>query len=383
MSDLIPTSKTQQLAYQAMGLQPVDPSLSSAERCAMREHIIDTCLEMPQWAWLRAGTELNALKYSDDKEFIHSSIWSPEDKARGWIQYLKKRFQADRDPEKSICDKTATAWMQWAVLQPCLAKVNEERAERGLLPLPLPSSVSQLRPYQSMMRRVDDWVEPDVNVPGAQPNAFEMDAPYAADQSEVIAAWQEAWESIPPEKRYRQGEPCPPTQAQSSDYLRRKQGLLQLKAREEREKQEALTIGQLPAKPDPQPLPSDTPQNGKPNPNPKPRQKTREEIEAENRQFQLEQDVQEYRHKLNNLQQDAESLEAFIRNTLAREGTEAYLQKMRALNRGIFSVNDDIDKLRNAVMVCQSIYKLITEPYVAPQPISRREVDPSTATIDL
>jgi uncharacterized protein YheU (UPF0270 family) len=349
----------------------------------MREHIIDTCLEMPQWAWLRVGTELNALKYSDDKEFIHSSIWSPEDKARGWVQYLKKRFQDDRDPEVSICPKTANAWMQWAVLQPCLAKANQERVERGLLPLPLPSSVSQLRPYQSMMRRVDDWIEPKVEVPGAPVESFSMEPPYAADQSEVIAAWQEAWESIPPEKRYRQGEPCPPSQTQSLDYLRRKQGLLQLKAREEREKQDALTIGQQPAKPEPQPLPSGTTQNGKSKVKSKPRQKTQEEIDAENRQFQLEQDVQDYRHKLNDLQQSAESLEAFIKNTLAREGTEAYLQQMRSLDRGIFSVSDDIDKLRNAVVVCQSIFKLITEPYTPPAPISRREVDPSTVTVEV
>ena len=50
---------------------------------------------------------------------------------------------------------------------------------------------------------------------------------------------------------------------------------------------------------------------------------------------------------------------------------------------GVYSVDDDVAKLRDAVLVCQSIYKLITEPYTPPAPISRHEVDPSTATVDL
>jgi hypothetical protein len=386
MSDLIPSTQTQQLAYQALGLQPVDSSLSPAERCALRERIIETCLEMPQWAWLRVGTELYTLKYSEDKEFIHSTIWSPEDKARGWEQYIKKRFQNDRDPEKSIAPKTATAWMQWAVLHPCMVKTNQDRAERGLLPLPLPSSISQLRPYQSMMRRVDDWVEPEAAVPGAPAVSFEMEPPYAEDQSEVIAAWQEAWEAIPPDKRVCKGEARPPTERESRDYLRRKEGLKQLKQREEREigqaKREALTIGQKPAAPAPAtPPPSAAPP--KATKKPAPPKKSAEELEAERRQFQIQQDVRDYRLKLNNLQQSAESLDAFLRNTLAREGTEAYLQAMRQADRGIFSVSDDIQKLRDAVVVCQSVYKLITEPYCPPQPISRREVDPSTASVDV
>jgi hypothetical protein len=89
------------------------------------------------------------------------------------------------------------------------------------------------------------------------------------------------------------------------------------------------------------------------------------------------------RLKLNNLQQSAESLEAFIKNTLAREASESYLRELRQQEMGIYSVTDDIKKLRDAVLVCQSIYKLITEPYNPPAPISRQEVDPSTATIEL
>jgi len=76
-------------------------------------------------------------------------------------------------------------------------------------------------------------------------------------------------------------------------------------------------------------------------------------------------------------------LDAFLRNTLAREGSESYLRELRQVDRGIFSVSDDIQKLRDAVVVCQSIYKLITEPYSPPEPISRHEVDPTTATVEV
>ena len=86
---------------------------------------------------------------------------------------------------------------------------------------------------------------------------------------------------------------------------------------------------------------------------------------------------------MNNLQQSAESLEAFLRSVLAREGSEAYLQELRAQEMGIYSVTDDVAKLRNAVTVCQVIYKLITETYQPPEPISRHEVDPQTATIEV
>jgi hypothetical protein len=378
----------QNLAYQAFGLAPVDPSLPPAERCAQREAVIDTCLELPQVFWLRSGQELYALKYSPDKEFIHSSIWSEDDKARGWKQYLKKRFQVDRESDKSISDMTATSWMQWAVLHPQFVQLNTERAERGLLPVPIPSSASQLRPFASLMRRVDDWVEPNVVVPGAptagDSQAWAMEPPYAEDQSEVIAAWIESYESIPPDKRIRKGEPRPPVEMESRDYLRTKQGLQQLKAREEREieeaKQDALTVGEKPADTGKQPAAA-APPRAKVKTKPAPK-KSAEELEAERRQYQIQQDVRSYRLKLNNLQESAESLEAFIKNTLAREGSESYLRELRHLDLGIFSVDDDMTKLRNAVMVCQSVYKLITEPYTPPTPISREDAA-ADAVIDL
>jgi hypothetical protein len=42
----------------------------------------------------------------------------------------------------------------WSVLYGCFAEENERPRSRGQLPLPLPTSVSQLRPYATLMQRV-------------------------------------------------------------------------------------------------------------------------------------------------------------------------------------------------------------------------------------
>jgi hypothetical protein len=324
------------------------------------------------------------MKWSGD--FSRDSVWTADDKARGWDEWLKRRDFRLEGGDRPIAKDTANTIIMWSVLYAGFVAENKSRAERGLLPLPLPTSVSQLRPYQTMMRRVDDWTPPQIDRshPSDHAAAFEMDPPFAEAQPEVIAAWQESWEAIPPDRRERKGEPRPPTETESKDYLRRKQGLQQLKEREEREiqeaKRDALTVGQKPADPERQAKAAAPPKATK---KPVPPKKSAEELEAERRQFQIQQDVRDYRIKLNNLQQSAESLEAFIKNTLAREASESYLRELRQQEMGIYSVTDDIKKLRDAVLVCQSIYKLITEPYNPPAPISRQEVDPSTATIEV
>lgn len=358
------------LATQALGLESIDPSLPPAQQCAMREQVIDTCIELPQMFWLRIGQELIQLKKT--MQFTYSSQWPEGQKARGWNEYLKMRFESQRDPEKSIGKETATGWMQWAVLHEAFQIENEARRARNQLPLPLPSSISQLRPYRSVMRRVDDYEYPPGNQPGAPAVPFEMEPPYAADQSEVIAAWESAWETIPPDKRIRKGEPVPPSKAVSEQYFCEREGLRQLKAREEREMEEskksAVSVGQKLAEPGTKtPSPS-----AKPKPKPKPK-KSEAELEAERRAYQLQQDARDYRLKLMNLQQSAESLQAFLKNTLAREGSETYLTQMRGLELGIYSVGKDIELLRGAVTTLQGVFRLATEPYTPPTPISRED----------
>jgi hypothetical protein len=367
-----------------LGLQTTSADMSPEQRCSIGVTNIELLCDLDWRARLLLGAELSRMKWSGD--FTRDSVWTTNDKARGWADWLKRRDFRLEGENKAIAFETANTIIMLSVLYAGFVAENESRAERGLLPLPLPTSVSQLRPYQSMMRRVDDWIPPqlDRSHPSDHAGAFDMEPPFAEAQPEVIAAWQEAWEDIPPDKRDRKGKPRPPTEAESKKYLRQKEGLKQLKQRElrriEEAKQKALTVGQKPADPERQAKAAAPPKATK---KPAPPKKSAEELEEERRQFQLQQDIQSYRLKLNNLQQSAESLDAFLRNTLAREGTEAYLQAMRQVDRGIFSVSDDIQKLRDAVVVCQSVYKLITEPYCPPAPISRREVDPSTATIDL
>jgi len=364
-----------------LGLQTTSADMSPEQRCSIGVRNIELLCDLDWRGRLLLGAELSRMKWSGD--FTRDDVWRPDEKARGWDEWLKRRdFRLGG--EKTMAKESVNALIMWSVLYANFTAVNEQRSERGLLPLPLPTSVSQLRPYASMMRRVDDWQQPELQQAGND-TSIEMAPPFAESQPEVLAAWQAAWENIPPDRRDRKGQARPPTETESSDYLRKTEGLKQLKAREDREieaaKKDALTVGEKPADPVKQAAAAAT-SGTKAKAKSAPKQSA-EELEAEKRQYQIQQDVQSYRLKLNNLQQSAESLDAFLRNTLAREGSESYLRELRQQDMGIFSVSDDIKKLRDAVVVCQSVYKLITEPYVAPQPISRREVDPSTATIDL
>ena len=366
-----------------LGLQATSADMSPEQRCSIGIRNIELLCDLDWRGRLLLGSELSRMKWSGD--FSRDDVWRPDEQARGWAEWLKRRDFKLEGGEKPISDNTATTLIMWSVLYANFVAVNEQRAQRGMLPLPLPTSVSQLRPYASMMRRVDDWQPPELNRshPSNHAGAFDLQPPFAESQPEVLAAWQEAYESIPPDKRQRQGQPRPPTETESTDYLRKKEGLKLLKAREEREIEEAkytLTVGEKPADPAKQQSAAAPPRaKAKPKPAPK---KSAEELEAERRAFQIQDDVRSYRLKLNNLQESAESLEAFIKNTLAREGSESYLRELRQQEMGIYSVSDDVAKLRDAVVVCQSIYKLITEVYTPPEPISRHEVDPSTATIN-
>jgi len=359
-----------------LGLQTTSNDMSPEQRCSICIVNIELLCDLDWRGRLLLGAELSRLKYSGD--FTRDDVWRPDETARGWGEWLKRRDFRLEGGESAISEPTAKALVMWSVLYANFAAENESRAERNLLPLPLPTSLAQLRPYAAMMQRVDDWQQPELSRKGG---GAEMQPPFAEHQPHVIRSWQEAFESIPPDKRTRKGELRPPTETESKDYFRKKEGLKQLKAREEKEIQEAaLSVGAKPADPARQSAAAAPPRpKAKPKPAPK---KSQAELEAERRAYQIQDDVRSYRLKMNNLQQSAESLEAFIKNTLAREGSESYLRELRQQEMGIYSVDNDVEKLRDAVVVCQSIYKLITEAYQQPEPISRHEVDPTTATVD-
>jgi hypothetical protein len=362
-----------------LGLQAVSDSMAPEQRCAIREQNIELLLDLEWRSNLLLGAELSAQKYSGD--FTRSSIWTADDKARGWPEYIRRREFSSKKEGKFLSRQTANELIMWSVLYACFADENQHRADRGQLPLPLPTSVSQLRPYASLMRRVNDWQTPALNQ-SRNETSFDMEPQFAADQPDVIAAWEAAWETISPDKRIRKGEPAPPTESVSRQYFAEREGLKQLKAREEREfedaKQDALTVNQRPASPERQQAAAAPRATQRPTP-PK---KSEAELEAERRAYQVQQDARDYRLKLMNLQQSAESLQAFLKNTLAREGSEAYLTQMRGLDLGIYSVGNDIELLRGAVTTLQGVFRLATDPYTPPTPISREDAA-ADAVIDL
>ena len=360
-----------------LGLQVTSDDMSPEQRCSIGIVNIELLCDLDWRGRLLLGAELSRLKYNGD--FTRDDVWRPDETARGWDEWLKRRNFRLEGGESAISKSTANSLIMWSVLYANFVAENESRAERGLLPLPLPTSISQLEPYAAMMQRVDDWQQPELSRKGG---GAEMQPPFAEHQPQVIAAWQEAYESIPPDKRERKFEPRPPTKAESTDYFRKKEGLKALKAREEKEIQEAaLNVGAKPADPAKQSAAAAPPRpKAKAKPAPK---KSHAELEAERRAFQIQDDVRSYRLKMNNLQQSAESLEAFIKSTLAREGSEAYLRELRQQEMGIYSVDNDVAKLRDAVVVCQSIYKLITEQYQPPEPISRHEVNVQDTTVEI
>jgi hypothetical protein len=341
--------------------------MSADERCAVGVSNIELLIDLEWRSNLLLGAELSRMKWSGD--FTRDTVWSEQDKARGWPEWLKRRGFRLGGSDSPIPSDTANALIMWSVLYSCFADENQRRADRSHLPLPLPTSVSQLRPYASLMRRVDDWQPPSLDQAGNQ-TSFEMEPPFTADQAEVIAAWEAAWETIPPEKRIRKGELVPPSKPVSEQYLREREGLKRLRAREERDleaaRQPALTVGAAPASVKRQ---QEAALGGPARV--APARVSEAQIQAERRAYQVQQDARDYRLKLMNLQQSAESLRSFLAGVLAREGSDAYLNELRDLPAGIYSVDQDADLLRTAVVTLQEVFRLATEPYSPPAPVPR------------
>ena len=104
-------------------------------------------------------------------------------------------------------------------------------------------------------------------------------------------------------------------------------------------------------------------------PKPKaPPKKTQREIDEERRQYELEANARKYRMQLLSLQQQSEALEGLLKTLLVNHGSD-YLEAMRDLDLGAYSVTEDVDLLRKSVTVLQSCFRLATEVYIAPEPI--------------
>ena len=72
--------------------------------------------------------------------------------------------------------------------------------------------------------------------------------------------------------------------------------------------------------------------------------------------------------QLLSLQQQSEALEGLLKTLLVNHGSD-YLEAMRDLDLGAYSVTEDVDLLRKSVTVLQSCFRLATEVYIAPEPI--------------
>lgn len=366
-----------------LGLQSVSDDMIAEQRCAIGVANITLLLGLEWRSNLLLGAELSRMKWTGD--FTRDTVWTADDKARGWKEWLRRRDFRLGGADAAMNDTTANALIMWSVLYSCFAEENDRRIAAGRLPLPLPTSVSQLRPYSTLMRRQDDWQSPQLEQ-ASNDTSFDMDPPYAADQSEVIAAWEAAWETIPPDKRERKGELVPPTESVSKQYMREREGLKQLHRREQQEqdaaRKDALTVNQSVATTQATERAANAPEPKVRRQPPAPK-KSEAEIEAERRAYQVQQDARQYRLKLGNLQQSAESLRAFLKSVLAREGTEAYLTELRGQDMGIYSVGQDIELLRDAVKVLQEAFRLATDPYIPPAPMPRSADVASDVVIDL
>ena len=185
-----------------LGLQSTTDDMSPEQRCSIGIQNIELLCDLDWRGRLMLGAELSRMKWSGD--FTRDDVWRPDEAARSWDEWLKRRDFRLEGGEKAMGHEAVNTLVMWSVLYANFAAENEKRAERGLLPLPLPTSVSQLRPYQSMMQRVDDWTPPELVQAGSS-SAFEMQPPFAEHQPQVIAAWQEVFESIPPDKAQIRG----------------------------------------------------------------------------------------------------------------------------------------------------------------------------------
>lgn len=341
---------------------------------------------------LLLGKELSDCKWSGD--YLLDPLWSDpksQDKSRTWGGWLKLRAFVLRsgNSETRLDDTKAANLMAYSSCYATLAAENRRREAQGSLPLPLPTGHSQLQPYQSLFTRVDDWNAADewsedvLSV--ASGNAVRCtEGPYAEDQSKFLVKWEEICATLPVEKRQTvDGLMAPPPRNFSQNYLTREREIAkkqreaeEAKNKPQKEEQPALVVGAKKQS-------AKTAAAGAQVKPPKQPEKSQEELEAEAHEAALRKDIMDYRNDLHNLRVSADALEARLKNILARSG-DGRLAEMRArTDLNVYSVHDDLNLLRGAVEACQRIYRLATEPYVAPQPISRRDFDPTTATVDV
>jgi hypothetical protein len=352
------------------GLSSITEGMDWHDRIQARVANINILCDAVQREILVLGSQLAACKWSG--EFLIDDVWTDEDDNRTWAEWLKRRsFKLVAGSSTSTINKdTAATLMAWASCYETIASANSERE----IPLPLPDNPTQLVPFMGILRRVDDWEPKDwpISDTASKVSAAKTEPPYAARQPEFVRKWEEVWNSLPPERRIdKKGKPRPPGRNASFEYLR-----LERKMLTPDPPTPTLNIGEEPQ------TPESMAQAATAEPPPKvkaPPRISQAEREEQQRRYELEQNTRKYRLLLLSLQQSSEALEDFLKSTLVRYGGH-YLEAMRDLDLGSYSVTDDVGLLRSAVSVQQICLRLMTEDYVPP---TRVEVDPSAATVDV
>ena len=379
MTSLLATASTS-------AIKPVDPSDAALDRVIQRIANIETLCNAVYREVLLLGNELSECKWTG--EYFLDPKWDdPEfqDKSRTWENWLKMSGFVLRQGDKDIQvqDKTAASLMAWASCTATLYKINEERD----FPLPLPTNPSQLTPYQSLFERVDDWSAAetwsDDVLEKASSNALgKTGAPYAENQARFVEVWEEVCSKLPIEKRTTSDNLlAPPPKTFSEEYFRRKKAIRDAEAKakkaaeEEKNNPPATTVGNKPQS-------NSTKEKVKTARPPQKPKVSAEELARQAAEVAFVKDIQDYRHALHNLRVSADALETLLKNILVRGGDERLDAMRQRTDMGIFSVKDDMDLLRGAVETCQNVFRLATEQYQRPEPISRHEVDPTTATVD-
>ena len=340
-------------------LATIGEGMTWEDRIAARVDNINLCCDTVQQSILFLGAELAACKWSG--EFIIDSVWADEDEYRSWEEWLKRRdFKlSSANREAKVHRDTAAALMAWAS---CTATIAEENLRREI-PLPLPSSPAHLEPYLGSLARVDDWKPESWPERKADKWAsFETEPPYAAQQPDFLRKWEQVYNQLPPEKRLdKKGNPKPPARDASRDYLAKERQMLTPDV-------EAATynVGQTPTTAERMAAAAKAPK-------PKAPQKSQRELEEEKQRFELESNARKYRMQLLSLHQASEALEGMMKTYLATYGSD-YLDAMRDLDLGAYSVSEDVELLRKSVKVLQSCFRLATEVYIAPEEVKVPEV---------
>ena len=338
------------------GLAVINEGMTWEDRIEARVENINICCDSVQQSILFLGAQLAACKWSG--EYIIDPIWPEDEESRSWANWLKYRnFKVtSANGEIKVDQPRSLSIMAWAS---CTATITEANAKRSI-PLPLPSNPSQLEPYLGALQRVDDW-EPE-NWPeqkNAPVNAFETEPPYAAQQPDFLKKWEAVFNQLPPEKRLdKKGQPKPPAQKASQQYIQKERQMLtpDVEAPTYNVGQQPSTAERMAAAAAERPSPKAPPK------------KTQRELDEERRQYELEANARKYRMQLLSLQQQSESLEGLLKTLLVNHGSD-YLEAMRDLDLGAYSVTEDVDLLRKSVTVLQSCFRLATEVYIAPEPI--------------